>query len=343
MDPRLVSLVSEFLLKYLPEVRKLDDDTIASYRSSINIFLDYLAEEHGLALANLRASGLTQAVLVGFLAWLADARGNAATTVNHRLSDVRGLLRFLFSRGVIDQVAWELIREVRPVPDERPNEFAWLTRAEVRAVLASVSANRDAARDELLLSILYESGGRVGEVLSLTVGDLRPTKGGEADVHFFGKGRKHRVVPLSAEAWARFGAYAGTYLPGAKPDDLVFYTVARGDRQRMSHDNVARILRGCEERVKADEFPELQHLHSHLFRRSRAMHLYEAGVALPTISDWLGHSNIETTRFYAKVTELMKREAISKLSESEDSVFTSDVAFKYADDDEVLRRLCGLR
>ena len=72
------------------------------------------------------------------------------------------------------------------------------------------------------------------------------------------------------------------------------------------------------------------------------MHLYEAGVPLPTISDWLGHSNIETTRFYAKVTEMMKRDALGKLSEGDQAVFDSDVAFKYAGDEEMLKRLCGL-
>ena len=73
------------------------------------------------------------------------------------------------------------------------------------------------------------------------------------------------------------------------------------------------------------------------------MHLYLAGVPLPTISDWLGHSNIETTRFYAKVTEMMKREAVDRLAQGPDAVFEIGVPFKYAEDEEALRRLCGLR
>ncbi len=73
------------------------------------------------------------------------------------------------------------------------------------------------------------------------------------------------------------------------------------------------------------------------------MHLYQAGVPLPTISEWLGHSNIETTRVYAKVTEEMKRDALHKLSDSDNSVFKDDVAFKYANDEDVIKRLCGLK
>lgn len=77
----------------------------------------------------------------------------------------------------------------------------------------------------------------------------------------------------------------------------------------MSSDNASRILTDCEVKLRRDN-PGLIHLHSHLFRRTRAMHLYQAGVPLATVSEWLGHSNIETTRFYAEVTEEMKREAL---------------------------------
>ncbi len=341
-DGRLVALVAEFMNTYLPVVRRRDGDTVASYRTSIRLYLDYLKASRGLTLATLAAADLDQESVTGFMSWLAEERGNVATTINHRLSDVRGLIRFLASRGAVDQVAYERVREVRELPDDRAVEFTWLTAAEVRAVIGSVRDNRDAQRDRTLLTLLYESGGRIGEVLRLTVGDLRPTRGGEADVHFYGKGNKHRVTPLSKGAWERFRAYAGEYLPGSGPSDLAFYVERGGRRREMSRDNVERILAGCRERVAAGEFPEIQHLHSHLFRRSRAMHLYEAGVPLPTISDWLGHSRIETTRFYAKVTDLMKRDALRKLSEGDDAVFKGDVAFKYADDDEVLRRLCGL-
>ena len=64
---------------------------------------------------------------------------------------------------------------------------------------------------------------------------------------------------------------------------------------------------------------------------------------LPPISEWLGHSNIETTRFYVKVTEAMKREVLHKLSDSDSSVFKDDVVFKYANDEDTIKRLCGLK
>ena len=73
------------------------------------------------------------------------------------------------------------------------------------------------------------------------------------------------------------------------------------------------------------------------------MHLYMAGVPLPIVSEWLGYTNLETTQIYAQATIEMKRKAVEKLAENEKSVFKNDVTFKYADDDEIFRKLTGLK
>ena len=254
-DPRLVSLMGEFMRIYLPCVRNRNEDTIASYRYSINLFVTYLESEQKVTVLTMQSSDFGQKNIAEFL---------------------------------------------------------------------------------------YESGARINEVLSLKLLDVKATSNGEADVHFYGKGKKHRITPLSREIWNQFEDYCEKYHPDKTSEDLLFYSFRNGRRNKMSSDNVSRILAGCEEEVRKSN-PDLVHLHSHLFRRTRAMHLYQAGVPLPTISEWLGHSNIETTRFYAKVTEEMKREALHKLGDSDSSIFKDDVVFKYANDEDTIKRLCGLK
>ena len=170
--------------------------------------------------------------------------------------------------------------------------------------------------------------------------DVKATSNREADVHFYGKGKKHRITPLSREISNQFERLKNTIRQDFGKS--IVYSFRNGRRNKMSSDNVSCIFAGCEEEVRKSN-PDLIHLHSHLFRRTRAMHLYQAGVPLPTISEWLGHSNIETTRFYAKVTEEMKRDALHKLSDSDSSVFKDDVVFKYANDEDAIKRLCGLK
>jgi len=341
-DPILISLIGNFLNQYLPSVKNRDPDTVDSYRYTINIYLEYLRLIHGLTLMTVAAADFSQANIVAFLAWLKSDRNNVATTANHRLSDLRVFCKYLARKKALPEDTYEAIREIEKLPDERVEDFTWLSIENVRDVLDSTTGPKDQIRNRFLLSVLYESGARIDELLSLKLQDFQPTKEGEVDVHFFGKGKRHRITPLSAEIWAQFKAYCRIYHPENRMDDILFYTNRNGERHKMSRDNIARILKDCETTVKAVN-PDLLHLHAHLFRRSRAMHLYQAGVPLPTISDWLGHSNIETTRFYAKVTSEMKRDAAHKLSESDHSVFKDDVAFKYAGDEEMLKRLCGLK
>ena len=341
-DPNLVSLMGEFMRTYLPGVRNRDTDTIASYRYSINLFVAYLEAEKEVTVLTMQASDFNQKNIVGFMAWLKSDRNNVATTINHRLSDIRGFCRYLYKKRAIALDEYEAIREINDVNDDRVIDFTWLSINDVCLILKSTESNRDAIRDRFLLSLLYESGARVNEVLSLKLLDIKTTSNDEADVHFYGKGKKHRITPLSKEIWSQFDRYCEKYHPNRNQEDMVFYSSRNGRRNKMSSDNVSRILEGCEERVRSIN-PDLIHLHSHLFRRTRAMHLYQAGVPLPTISEWLGHSNIETTRFYAKVTEEMKRDALHKLSDSDSSVFKDDVAFKYANDEDVIKRLCGLK
>lgn len=341
-DPTLISLIGEFLKVYLPSVRGRDGDTIDSYRHSLNLYLQFLRSVQGITLTNVRSGDFCQGNITAFLAWLRDDRGNAATTINHRLSDIRGFCRYLMKKNAVSPIDYEEIREIRDVIDERYVDFAWLSTEDIKAVLEQVSNNREFMRDRFLLSLLYESGARINEVLSLKLKDLKPAGKGEADIHFFGKGNKHRITPLSKEIWKEYEKYCKRYHPDRDSEALLFYTWRNGRKNKMSSDNISRILADCEKAVRKKR-PELLHLHSHLFRRSRAMHLYQAGVPLPIISEWLGHSNVETTRFYAKVTEAMKRDALHKLSESDKSVFKGDVAFKYAGDEEMLKRLCGLK
>lgn len=109
----------------------------------------------------------------------------------------------------------------------------------------------------------------------------------------------------------------------------------------MSDDNVARFMNKYEKMVRESD-PEYPHLHPHLLRRSRAMNLYIHGMPLPLISEWLGHTQLETTTIYAQATTEMKRLAASKSDAANSSIFNEDV-FKYANDEESLKRLYGLK
>ena len=76
--------------------------------------------------------------------------------------------------------------------------------------------------------------------------------------------------------------------------------------------------------------PSIPHIHPHLFRHTRAMHLYMAGMPLETVSQWLGHSQLETSLIYARATTEMKRAAVAKIASKENSVFKA-VSYTHLD------------
>lgn len=140
---------------------------IPSYRYTINIYLEYLRLTHGLTLMTVTAAEFSQANIADFLTWLKSDRNNVATTANHRLSDLRVFCKYLARRKALTVETYEAIREIEKLPDERVEDFTWLSIEDVRDILKSTAGPKDHIRNRFLLSVLYESGARIDEVLSL--------------------------------------------------------------------------------------------------------------------------------------------------------------------------------
>lgn len=344
-SPELFKSIKSFLTSYLPVVKKKSSHTISAYQYALNLYFQFLSERHHLKLKDIRTNDFSQEKVVEFREWLKEARKNEATTINQRISHIRGFCRYLMKNDVLSFLSYEEICDVAEEKDTRVKDFFWLGIEEVKLILAQPDINKKTGiRDRFFLALLYESGCRDDEILHLRVKDFVINQNGEPDLHIFGKGNKHRCTPLSADIVPYFNEYHSLYHPNMKDeqDGLMFYTVRNGVTAQMSADNVQRFMKAYEEKLKPMK-KDIPHLHPHLWRRTRAMHLYMAGVPLPLVSEWLGHSNEETTRIYARATDEMKRQAQRKLAENGDSVFKDDVTFKYADDDETLRRLSGLK
>ena len=137
-DPALISLIGEFLKSYLPCVRHRDEDTIDSYRHSINLFLVFLEETSGLTLMTVQSSDFSQKNILSFMDWLSSNRGNVATTINHRLSDIRGFCKFLAKKKAIPEIDYEEIREITDAKDERVIDFTWLSLDDIKSILDHV-------------------------------------------------------------------------------------------------------------------------------------------------------------------------------------------------------------
>ena len=165
-------------------------------------------------------------------------------------------------------------------------------------------------------------------------------------VRLTGKGRKTRTVPLSEKTVAHFKRYMSKFHPESTmySDEYIFYTNRGGKKHKMSHDAVLTFMRsyGLEARRYCPEIPE--NVHPHLFRHSRAMHLYQGGMDLTLVSQWLGHANLQTTLIYAHADTEQKRKAIELATSRESPAKKNPSANVYTvSDEDTLRKLYGLK
>ena len=170
-------------------------------------------------------------------------------------------------------------------------------------------ATLQGARDYALLATMFNTGGRVQEIVDLRACDLQLSK--PFQVRLFGKGRKERYCPL----WPQTATVLKAFCHQRNLDLRSEYRVFLNHRgQPLSRFGVRHILTRCL-KLACDRAPNLRkkRLHPHSVRHSTAVALLKSGVDLSTISHLLGHASPATTNRYAKVDLEMKRQAIAKV------------------------------
>lgn len=319
-DALIAPHVQTFFSHHLSQHKRASPQTIASYRDTFRLFLTFVMETTGKEPSALRVADLDTTLVLKFLDYLEDQRGNATRSRNQRLAAIRAFMRFLALR---DPESLGIVTRVLAIPSKRADKklIVSLTREEVEALLAAPDRSRwSGRRDYLLLLTLYNSGARVSEVTTLQREQV--CFGPHTFLQLKGKGRKERTVPLwphtsrALQAWFdELGDYG---------DPMVFPN-ARG--LRLSRDGVDYLLqRAVKKATMACPSLGTKKITPHVMRHTTALHLLQAGVDIATIALWLGHESIETTHIYLEVDLAHKEQALQKLTAVEGTVsrFTAD-------------------
>ena len=207
VPPSFPALIQTFFAEHITQQRVLSPCTVAAYRDTFMLFLDFTTKHYGKSPASMKLADITSEVILAFLDHLEQARHNAVRSRNARLAALRAFLKFAGHR---DLGALHVVEQALGVPMkrfERPM-LGYLSREEMLAVIGKPNACWTSQRDCLLLALLYNTGARVSEITGVRVADV--VLDGAACVHLHGKGRKQRTVPLwrstvkAIRAWLRF-------------------------------------------------------------------------------------------------------------------------------------------
>ena len=328
--------VRSYLTVYLPRIRCLSPKTSESYRQSIAAYCTFLKETSHVEFSTVSFSHFDRSTVVEFLQWLRQ-RNCRSTTCNLRLSAIKSFLKNCADE---DLRLYSVYLEIKSVPMMKvpKSMIQYLSEPAMKALLAQASGKATkAARNEMLLILLYDTACRVQELVDLKVRDLHLAVG-DPFVVVTGKGNKPRRIPLMDKTASHLRKYLDRFHPNGVSGNIapLFYSMHQGNPKSLSTDAVSVILKKCGERA-AKTCPDVpDRVNPHLIRHTRAMHLYRAGMPLSYIAEFLGHASITTTEIYATASTDMLRNAL----ETADPDIAGEVpSWK---NEETLRRLCGL-
>ncbi len=186
--------------------------------------------------------------------------------------------------------------------------------------------------------LMYDLAARDAEMLALNLADIDTKR---LTVDLLGKGSKPRRLPITSETAAHFARYTAAFHTSPEPARPMFYTMRNHRPTRMSDDNVARFIcqHAATARAGCPGIPS--RVHPHMLRHSRAMHLYQAGMPLALLTEWLGHADPETTLIYAHADTEMKRHALEKANPA--TTLSPLPTPLWHDREDIIQRLCGLK
>ncbi|MFZ2089015.1 MAG: site-specific integrase [Desulfobaccales bacterium] len=297
-----------FLSEHLPRVRGTSPHTILSYRDALKFLLGFLCQAKGMPVSDLKLEDIGVTEVISFLDHLEHSRKNRVGTRNARLAAIHSFFRYV--AGVRPECL-EQCQRLLTIPFKRKGTrpVEYLEFEEIKEVIEAVDRSRaEGRRDYILLTLMFNTGARVQEVLDLKTDDLQLSR--PFSVCIRGKGRKERICPI----WPETAQLLREHTEGQGLDlreKVTVFTNRLG--QPLTRFGVRYILTKYLQKA-ARLRPSLagKRLHPHSMRHSTAIHLLKSGVDLSTIANWLGHASVNTTNKYASMDLEMKRRALEK-------------------------------
>lgn len=305
-QPSLAPLLEGFFTQRLIKQRCASAHTIASYRDTFRLFLQFVQRRLHKAPSTLALEDVDAPLVVAFLDDLEKARAVTARTRNLRLTAIHSFFRYVAFEAPTHAAQ---IQRVLAVPAKRFQRalVPFLSRQEVDALLAAPDQRTwSGRRDHALILLAVQTGLRLSELTGLRQKDLHVETG--AHVRVLGKGRKERCTPLSKSTRAVLAAWLRE--PLRLPDQPLFPNARGGG---LSAHGVHYLL-GKHVAAAAEVCSSLKQkrVSPHVLRHTTAMDLLQEGNEQCVIALWLGHESIDTTQVYLDANLEMKQRILDK-------------------------------
>ena len=291
----------DIFLTHLAVEEGFSENTREAYRNDLNQLAEFVGKEASKKSIMPSWSGFSQQDMLGYLLNLKE-RGYAATTVARKVAAAKTFFSFLASEGRIKNNPTKNVGSPK-VGRSLPKPISI---SQVRRLLEQPAkrSTPEAVRDRVMLELLYASGMRVSEIVSLNLGDV-DTK--EGYVRCFGKGHKERDIPIYEQIARTLDAYIKETRPKLvrNPNEQALFVNPRGER--LTRQGLWQKLKDYAKAAELDI-----EITPHTLRHSFATHMLSGGADLRAVQELLGHANISTTQIYTHLTSEHVRRTYDK-------------------------------
>lgn len=306
----LAYCLQAYFNEYLSKTYHASPNTISAYSYTFTLLFRFLKDERNISPHKAEIRMLDRDTVLKFLCWLEEKRGNGISTRNQRLGVLHSFCRFV-------QTDWPQyllnMQDIISIPMKKAPKptLNYLSHDGIKLLLQKPDlSTKQGRRDLMILTLLYDTGARVSELINIKIGDLfleRPPS-----VRLLGKGGKYRQVPLMPQNVNSLKQYVEENLR-YNMDETSQLLFMNPSGRKLTRGGISYILRKYCDQVR-DSNPELmpEVFSPHCLRHSKSMHLLQSGVNLIYIRDFLGHADVSTTEIYAKADPEMKRNALEK-------------------------------
>ncbi len=302
----LAPTLQAFFTDRLTTQHNASQHTIAAYRDTMRLLLAFASERGGKPRSDLDIGDLDAPLIGAFLDHLEHERGNSVRTRNARLAAIRCLFRYAALNHPEHAATIQRVLSIPPKRFERAL-VSFLTEPELDALLKAPDKETwTGRRDHALILLAAQTGLRVSELIGLSRSDINLGHG--AHLNCLGKGRKHRITPLTTGTGTILRAWLRER--DGQPTDPLFPTRAGTELSRDALEH--RLAKHAA--IAAQTCPSLhaKRITAHVLRHTAAMRLLQAGVDTSVIALWLGHEQAETTQIYLHADLALKEQALAR-------------------------------
>jgi integrase/recombinase XerD len=293
--------VGQFL-HYLSVEKGSSANTIAAYSIDLTQFQGYLSASRN-GNGDPLWSSVNRAAVVEYISDL-KRRQYAEATVARKIAAIKAFFAYLHQvEGIVKQNPTENVGF--RVPKSLPKPLSIKEIDELLEQPARI-ATPEAKRDKAMLELLYATGMRVTELVSLDMSSVH-TNADAPHVRCMGKGSKERTIPIHRDALEAVEDYLNDSRPRLVRDsqELALFVNRRGDR--LTRQGFWLILKGYAKKAAINKS-----VTPHTLRHSFATHMLRGGAPLRNVQELLGHANMSTTQVYTKLTDDMVRQVYEK-------------------------------